>query len=95
MLTSAAEQHRVPKDKDKGQPQPCPTNPEAQKSSTSPFSILVTGSIVNSTAVKRRRSIEDGDLLNHDAKRPKYGQRARQSRSKPRHYKQDFIDNWL
>ncbi|KAL8861014.1 MAG: hypothetical protein Q9178_002527 [Gyalolechia marmorata] len=93
-LTSAAEQHRVPEVKDEGQPKSSPRNPEAQKSSSSPLVLSVTDRVVNSRAVKRRQ-IEDGDLSNHDAKRPKHGHTTRQSRSKPRRCKQDFIDSWL
>jgi hypothetical protein len=85
MLTSAAKQRRVPENKDEGQPESSPTNPEAQWSGWSPLSLSVTDNVINSRAGKRQRSIKDGDLSNHDAKRPK----------RLRHSKEDFIENWL
>ena len=95
MLTSAAKQRRFPNDKNEGQPESSPTNPEAQKSSLSPLSLSVTDYFINTRAVKRRRSIKDSDPSNHDTKRPKHSHITRQSRSKPRHCKQDFINDWL
>lgn len=95
MLTSAANQRRFPEDKNEGQLESSPTNPEAQKSGLSPLSLSVTDTVINSRAVKRRRSIKDSDLSNHDAKRPKHSQVTQQSRSRLNHCKEDFIDNWL
>jgi hypothetical protein len=90
ILTSAAKQRRVPEDKDEGQPES-----SSQRSGWSSLSLSVTNNVVNSRAGKRRRSVKDGDLSNHDTKRPKYSYPPRQSRSRLRQGKEDFIENWL
>jgi hypothetical protein len=90
ILTSAAKQRRVPEDKDEGQPES-----SSQRSGWSSLSLSVTNNVVNSRAGKRRRSVKDGDLSNHDTKRPKHSYSPRQSRSRLRQGKEDFIENWL
>jgi len=50
MLTSAAVQRGFPEIKNEGQPEPFPTNPEAQKSSLSPLFLSVTNDVINSRA---------------------------------------------
>jgi hypothetical protein len=84
MLTSAAKQRRVPEDKDEELPESSQTNLETQRSGWSSLSLSITNNVVNSRAGKRRRSIKDGDLSNHDAERPRL-----------RYGKEDFIENWL
>lgn len=95
ILTRAAKQRRCTENKNEGQPESSPANPEAKKSSLSPLCLSATDSVINSRAVKRRRSIEDSYLSNDDSKRPKHCDLTRQSKSRLNHYKEDFIDNWL
>jgi hypothetical protein len=88
MLTSAAEQRRVPEDKDEGKPKPSLTNPEAQGSGQSPLSLSVIMLLIR--VAKRRRSTEDVDISNREAKRPQYHDIREQACSTD-----EYIENWL
>jgi hypothetical protein len=93
MLTGAAEQRRVPKDE--GQLKSSLVEPKAPKGGRSASSLSETDHVTDSRTGKRRRSIKDGDLSNHDSKRPKHTHGTSQSRSGLRRGKEDLIQNWL
>lgn len=60
-------------------------------SGLSPSSPLIVASIANPREVKRPRSIQDGDISNHDAKCPKRNDEQLQSS----HSKDESIMRWL
>src|SRR3954447_23713503 len=93
MLTSAVKQHRVPEDKDEGQSKSSLTNPEARGSGQSPLSLSMIMLLIR--AVKRRRSTENGDISNRDAKRPQHHDIRNQTRLEPEGDKDEFIKTWL
>ena len=93
MLTSAVKPHRVPDDKDKEQSKSSLTNPEVRGSGQSPLSLSMIMLLIR--AVKRRRSTENGDISNRDAKRPQLHDIRKQTRLEPECDKDVFIKTWL